>query len=863
MKFTLDFKSDNYGKKIIDEPFGTSAISFMLKQKADNMARDISVTGAETDFEFTNMRNHELKQLLYYRRKFGYEAIVTLTIEIESGYKIVYDLDFAKAETDDLEYFKCKGIQEGKFQIMKRRRTTKVDVLSDTDIDGNYIGGLIPENMLLLAKTLIQNSRWEGVGFDERLYAQGTGADSRVFYAINPSLNLQKSDIEDSFTFFYSFARYKIPSEPPFSDYLVVKAKTNLKNIQVSIKDLKIQFTTDVDNGGDGYVDVQLQLRHGLDYETATKVILLSVTKNEHESYDFYGNLFHTISSLQRDESIWINFIVQVRQSKNIVIGGTPRFECFLKIPTMNTDIVAESVAYNSISKSLRLVDVLRQVVKSISGLQINAPRFEAMGQFFDNRLMDGNFLRGVNNKPFSISLEDIEKSFTEMKGDWEIGSDGKIFFGIEQDFYKPIEIGFFDNTQFSEMNKTFNPKFMINEFKYLYKNYQSLKENEEPNSADTIHGESRFAFFNKSVENSKSVEIEWTRDAFLIEATRKKALEITETTSSQDDNTLFCIDSRNTLFDNSFVETSFLKHSFAGNLKLTSDGTINFLSLGIQVGSAFSIFTPDINAGDYTVVSVLNNVLELTGAGSGAGNGIRSTKYSYFLEANFVPFTNYTYQGFSETENLNAAESYSNRRYSIARNIYNYWQSYLAACNLYWREKVIKNTWYKNNGDYTAKYDGIKLTEKADFVPKNPILSPNLYNDIIFSNVEFEDFITIQEKARSDRGYIRTLDNNNEVVKLFPVDMEYKLLEKELIIKGEEKYDPVSMTISTEFDYVLINNETRTQSLLWEIIGQKLYIYDENRFRLYNGVYWMEVAVNGAIPNSIEQLENWLSLVN
>ena len=114
------------------------------------------------------MRNHELKQLLYYRRKFGYEAIVTLTIEIELGYKIVYDLDFAKSETDDLEYFKCKGIQEGKFQIMKRRRTTKVDVLSDTDIDGNYIGGLVPENMLLLAKTLIQNSRWEGVGFDER-----------------------------------------------------------------------------------------------------------------------------------------------------------------------------------------------------------------------------------------------------------------------------------------------------------------------------------------------------------------------------------------------------------------------------------------------------------------------------------------------------------------------------------------------------------------------------------------------------------------------------------------------------------------------------------------------------------------------
>jgi hypothetical protein len=41
-----------------------------------------------------------------------------------------------------------------------------------------------------------------------------------------------------------------------------------------------------------------------------------------------------------------------------------------------------------------------------------------------------------------------------------------------------------------------------------------------------------------------------------------------------------------------------------------------------------------------------------------------------------FAPFTNYTNLGFSETENLNAA-NYSNRRYSIIRNIYNYWQSY------------------------------------------------------------------------------------------------------------------------------------------------------------------------------------------
>jgi hypothetical protein len=42
----------------------------------------------------------------------------------------------------------------------------------------------------------------------------------------------------------------------------------------------------------------------------------------------------------------------------------------------------ADTIAYNSIANSVRLVDVMRQVTKSISGLQINAPRFEALGSF-------------------------------------------------------------------------------------------------------------------------------------------------------------------------------------------------------------------------------------------------------------------------------------------------------------------------------------------------------------------------------------------------------------------------------------------------------------------------------------------------
>jgi len=828
MRFFLDFKSDNYGKKQVDEIFGTSDINFSLNQKEGGIGRDVSFSGGEIQFEFTHLRNHELKQLLYYHAKFGFEAIVELTIEIDDNNKYICDLDFSRAETDGLEYFNCKGIEDSKLQIVKARKSVKVDLLSSLDVDGNYINPLVPDNMLILAKPIVQTSKWEN--------NNQIGVINSNFPAIayNPCINLVNYDLEDSFTFFVDNRFYLSNEAENRSNFKMITAKDTKSNLIISIRGVEMTTSN----------SLELFLFY------ADKKISL---KNITASTSFSGDIFYNIPILERGQELSIYFRA---------LGNN-----IAKIKDIT--ITAESTAYNSISPSIRLVDAIRQVVKSISGLSIDAPRFESLGQFFDNRLINGNFLRGITNKPFYLSLEDIEKSLPEMRGDWEIGSNGKIFFGIEQDYYTNIECGFFDNTQFSEMNKTFNPKYMINEFGFRYSNYQSQKENEEVNSADTIHGESKLVLFSKNIENKKEVEVQWTRDAFLIESTRRKALEITESTASQDDDVLFCIDTINTTFNYDFTEVTQLEHTFdVANYRviLRNNGSINFISLGIIVDSIFTIQPTDLNAGTYRVFSVTANSLELTrlvGVINSSGNGNRLTKYTYTLDQNSIPFTNYTNQGFTETSGLNAPDSYSNRRYSIARNIYNYWKSYLATANLYWKDKPLRNTWYKNNGDYTAKYNGIKLTEKADLIPNNPILSPVLYNDIVFANVEFSDFITLQNSIRSDRGFIRAIDNNDRVIKVYPVNMEYSLLDMELTIKGEEKYQQTYMTISTAFKYILINDETRVKSLLWEIKKEKLYIYDENRYRLYNGVFWFEVSINGAIPSSISELENWLSLVN
>lgn len=871
--FYLDFKNDSSGEVQIDEPIGYADMDFNLQQKDKGYGRDISFSGGEAQFNFVNYRNHYLDKLLYFNHFYGFESKVDLIIRQDGYDDVVAELDFASAVSDDFEYFKCKVIQQSSLQIVKRRKSVKVDLFSDKDVDGNAITPLTTQNMLLLNKPVYQKSIWE----QSEQYALNLETKGNRNYTINPAVNIAKSDIDGTQNPFEI-------SGAGFESMQYLESTSSLKKITLKLNGCSGLLQPDGDNGGKGTIDFSLSVRYGATFATSTSKVLLSKLLS-YNSADYTFNAADYvvgIDSLNRGDKIWICY--QFTMKETTAFG---RLECFGYVNLNSIEITAESSSYNSITPSFRLIDVMRQVVKSTSGLDIVAPRFDIGGAFYDNRLFNGNFLRNAlvntdgTRKPFYISLEDIEKSIVEMNADHEIDSDGKVFFGTEADFYTSYESGFFDNTQFSEMTKVFNPRFSVNEFSYKYKNYQALKENEEVNSADNVHGESKYVFTNKMVENKKEITVEWIRDAFLIESNRRKAIVVSKDTASQDDDTLFCIDAIATAGDVSFTEVSFLQHTFdaiANRLTLRSDGEVNFNSLGITVGSVVVIEAPDKNAGSYAVQAnakspgatvddiVASSSLLLLRVSSGvissSNNGERITKYTYTLDDALVPFTNYTSQGFTSIANLNAPDNYSNLRYSIRRNIDNYYQPYLATCNLYHKDDTIKNTWYKNNGECITAYNGITLKENESFVPSNPILSPFMYDNIIFANVEFTDFIALQNSIRSDRGYIRTIDNNNRVIKVYPITMKYEILSKELTIKAEEKYEPKTMTISTANKYILINNETYVQAIDWELRDNKLFIFDKRRQLLYNGVFFNNVAINNSLTEDIEEFETRMNLL-
>lgn len=870
--FKLDFRNDNYGIKEINEPVGFSDISFGLKRKSTGHALDEDYLGdGKEELIFYRGRNHQIDQILYYHQKYGFESVIYLIIND----KIKYQLEFETAVTDDYEYFKCICTLISDFQLIKKRIDTKVDLISDKDIEGNLISPLVPTNTLIKSKPIFQKSTWEqAANFDKKFEARSSGSITRYVF-LNPCINQINYEIEDSYNFFETDTSFVVGvsyninnfEDNPFK---VLTAKNNLNNVKINIKNLNINLETDVDNGGNGYVDFKLEIRKGIDYKTAKVTTPISINLKEHKQYAYSNDISIELQNLQRNESVWIYFLMKIRQSATATLPILRKsFEVFTKISGMTTEITAESNTYNTVSPSFRLVDVIEQVSKSISGKVCDTSRLRAVDEYYNTRIINGNFLRGITDKPFNVSLNDLTKSmWGEAKIDFEIQDDGSIFWGFENDYYTNNECYVNTETKFAEMQKTTNQETAINEFWLKFKNYQSKKENEEKGSSDTVHGETRLTFFNKGVENKKEIEIEWTRDVFLIDQSRRKAIEISKDTTSQEDDTLFALDTAENLYDLEFQETTLLYHTYiSGNNKLSlkNKGDINFLLLGIEAGDTFTIMAPDKNAGTYTIFSIANNELILlkstSGSISSSGDGERSTKYSYKISKTKVPFRTYTIEGITNISGLNAPTDYGNLRFSLRRILINYWQPYLATCNMWWKDKPLITSWYKNNPECTFKYNGVTTKEGEDFVPINQIYTTNNYENVVLANISLNKFIEIRDKIKSKKGYIRTIEHNNRVIKLYPDDIKYRELKKEVVITGKEKYEPAIIEITTG-DFIKINNEYTLLNLQSEVKGERIYLYDNNRQLLYNPIFWNKIAINGSIAETKLETLNRLELL-
>lgn len=828
-KFFFIFGEQPQKKVYIDEPIGYRSVPFILQRQDDGMGLDVSLNGDENRFTLTDQRDHQLPEMIYYRDRYGFEANVVFGIIFENGEELLSQIDFQTSTTDDFSYFEFSTITESSKQVFKRHFSTKVDMFSSLGINGEFIEPLVPINMLLQAKPSIQTSRWGKTSTDD----YEVFVPTPFITAINPGQNLISYEVKDTYTFF----DLSVPvggASGGIEPFKILTAASNLRNVNLIVKNLKMECPS-----GSNLIRMYVAVGD-------TTIKLRDITGggliNEDVLYDF--------GQVPRGESLSLFWIVQ---------GGSKlNFDYFA--------ITAESTAYNTVTPTFRLIDVMKQIAKSTAGLDVFAPRYNIGGEFYDTVLTNGKMLGGNITDPFYVSWEDLINSVKgEGNGGYEISLTGNVFVGIEDDFYTNTECGIFEDIQFDTLKKDTDAKMAINTFKLNFSNYQSLKENTEPNSGSTIHGESILTLPNTEVEGEREVKIPWIRDAILLDVQQRLSTVVSKDTATQDDDKIFAIDTIETENDQQFQETTELQHTVNSEyLSLKSNGSVNFLVLGIKPYTTFQILLPDPNAGTYTVNEVFNTEVRLTGSlPSSSNNGVRLTKYIYEIKQSTIPLTNRTNQGFASVENLISTEKYSNLRYSVERIIRTRYEKFLAGCNLWRKGKNIINTYYKNNGACITNYNDLVIQEKENFSPTiDPIYTSNWYEGITFANVDFEEFVALCNRLRTYHGYITMKDINRRSLKIYPKKLSYQNDTRSIIMDGNEKFEKAYLTISNENNIILINNETTVTVLKWDLIDHKVELFDLERQRLYQGVYWYKTTINGTIAPTLDVFTQWMNLI-
>ena len=865
--FKLNFVTNGEGIIDIQEPVGFNSIPFTLKQDDNRLGRDVFFGGDnENKFEFYRVLTHEIDLLFYYYETFGWESEVKLIIEKDGIDTIIGDLDFQNAETDLIEYFKCAVVQDSGQALLKKREDITVDLFSDETIDEEYIDPLVTKKILIRSKPTVQTSVWEvSESYEKTMNVDANfGVSDTEYFVLNPARNLVESEIDDSLTFLSlsrSVETLGTAKAIKEHDFIIVDAQNNLKDITITVDNLDLSMIAYKLGGGSAYADYELELRYGSEWDSANIVKFFNGRLRDGDAYENKDSYSHHIPFLNREDKIWLYYYFKLRDSGTLSVS----FSVDLVVNSMDVSVKATSVAYNTVVPSVSLKEATTQVVKSISELNTEFPITDIGAELENQRLVSGNLLRNLSDN-FEITFKDIVDWMPEIYAGYE-SNEENVFFGVYKDFYQNNEIDYFDDVRSDSYKKYFNERYAINEFNYEYKKYQSQKEEEVDNTFYIVHGETQWTVQNKGVENTKDVSVGFVRDSFYIDEQRRKSLELTDETSTQDDDTIFILDAKELEEDETFKETDYLQHVYnedTGYIKISNTGDFSFYLLGIEVGSSFNILGDDANAGNYEVMEASDRyILINNGSGTSGNNGDRDTYFEYTISKESVPYVTWSDEGFSYIDDGIDISGFANLRYTVKRNIVRFYNQYLATCNLF-SKKTIKNTEYTNNGDLELIYEGVQTIEDESFTPDNPILSPFMHEVIVIT--DFNSFIELRDKCKTDRGYIRVVDSLDHVLKIYPKELSFKNTSEygELKIIGEEKYEPSLVNIvDTGLGYILINDYYRLVRLKYKYVNNKFYIFDEDERLLFNPLYWQKISVNGSLAETKEDLIQWLELLS
>lgn len=898
-KFFLNFKNEgSFGRIEITEPVAFDGASFVVEQDNERYGRDVYRFNEEIDFQFYkgNFDTSSIQQLpngtLIFNltqgfdwlvdvyREFKYEANVDFEIELDDIVFIPANLDFQTCETDDYSYFNCKAVQEQGKQLVKRRADIVTDVFSNEDLDGNEVTPAQTQNILLKAKPVTELAKWTSSQTDSGLASISliSGTPVNLYAAVNVANNLIEYS-DSSVTYISTRIATNASGTPNLENFVYMDAVNDLSNVVISIYDI-VGYTdslvTDQYAGfvQDGSGSVELVAQVGNDINNIDDTYVIYSKEYSYENGDPSPNGITEdiptdfeldIPIIQNGKRLYIYFRVLANADITETGTGTSasyQVRCFLD--RMKVDIKATGTAIDSVVKGVRYIDVIKANAERINGFDVDAKHLDVGGKYYDNFALTGNLIKQKDNVAFPVKQKDLMDGLKELNMDYQVTD--KIYIGVYGDFYPNKEIGAFLTSPDSTFKKTSNERYAINEFGYSYETYE--QDRDEENTVDAIHTESQWLTSNKQVENTKSIKVKPIRDAYKLEATRKLAL--SNSTSTSDDDKMFLLDVVPLAPSVRGGFTSTLNHNIDvnGNVQLLATDQFKWTLIGVAVGGVFNIVSGQ-NVGSYTIIELDESLIRLspiTGSPSFSGSAFTEVDFPYTN----VFLTNRTNEGLVFAENLLNSDNYANLRYSIKRNMET-WKPYLATASID-ANGTLRNTYFKDNGECTTRFDGEadNIRENAD-IPNvdldDAILTPFLYETRLL--VPFADMSTVLtaintvNEDKTIGGFVRCIDNNGKVIKLYPQKLEYIPSTETLTLTGEERNEGDGVDIVLNGSDIIINEVGYSQSELsdawYEFDGDYLKIYDINRLPVINPIKYDKVTVNGNVFESSVDLMNYL----
>ena len=859
-RFFLNFKNDNTGRVEISEVVKFDSANFVIEQDKKRYGRDVFYGNEEVSLEFykgiyENGLTHEFERLIQYYNDYGFESEVEFIVQLDNVDFVVGILDFELAETDQIEYFKTKVIQNTKQALVKRREDINVDVFSNVNLDDEPITPVTTQKILLKAKPILQLSEWSE---KELGLVQQTGSGFNCQISIPIVNNLTKYKIENSYAPFDQFFKGLDVSFARNNAYRyanrLLTAVEDLTNLKVKINKLSVQgfsnfgiFSLNVsrvifDSNGNWISNVSSQ-----NLETYNNSIGLI-----DEDYEF------TIPVMASGESLIISMTCFFSSSAFLSFNMK-----FLSFKCESVEISATSTSINSVISGVRHIDYIKQVVKSATVLPVIAPKYDVGGEHYDNFVFNGKLIRQFEDKPFYGTIKENMEQLQELNADYQINKDN-IYIGQYNDFYTNNEIGAFLTAPDDTFKSQFNERYTLLGIDYKYKSFE--QDRDEENTIDAVHTSTQWLTSNKQTESILKIEVPFVRDPFEIESARRQGINTKDSTSLSNDDKVYIIDVIPLPPNSRDGFTRVLRYEYSdinNTLKLASDGRFNWLTLGFNVGNIIKV-----DGVDFAVQNIESTILTLTYTGGLTQTGEKPFTLDYPLTG--VNFTNRTNQGFTLIENIASGNNFSNLRYTIKRNMKYFYPYFKTACK-YIPNGKIRNTYFKSNKDATTQYLGGEIiTEGADILVSeldNAILSPFKYNTTLVA--EFDDVHETLVKMQtinpdnSIGGFIRMMDNKFRVMKIYPTKLDYSWATAELKCEGEELQESEFLQVNKVGNLIYINEVGYEQDIIYPITlrteGDYVQIMDKRGVGLHNKINFNKVVVNSNIFSNIVELSETL----